>query len=352
MSVDTPSIEVQDRRDRRTRSAKVNSISPADVNPLPVLAPLANHPVHWIRKINWPAAFWLVAVHIGALAAPLTFSWPGLIAMLVLGWLTGGVGICMGYHRLFTHRSFVAVRPLRWLIALFGTLAGQGPLIDWVADHRKHHAHSDREGDPHSPNDGPWWSHMLWMMSARNRSQKGHRQHWAPDLLKEPVLVWLDRLFLPLHLAFGVMVFGLGFWIGGLAGACSLLVWGVFLRLVNVFHVTWAVNSASHMWGYRNYETTDNSRNLWWVALLSYGEGWHNNHHAFPRMARNRHRWWEFDPTFELIRLLGALRLAKDIVADQDKRPRAGREGSGGSHVMHESPSGGRDSSAIGVPQA
>jgi fatty-acid desaturase len=288
----------------------------------------------WAEGLNWPAVFWLAVVHVGALAAAFTFSWTGLVATFVLGWLTGGIGICMGYHRLFTHRSFVAVRPLRWLIAILGSLAGQGSLIDWVADHRKHHALSDREGDPHSPNDGAWWSHMLWLMSARNRTRQSHRQRWAPDLLKEPVLVWIDRLFLPLQLTFGALVFDLGLWVGGPATACSWLMWGIFLRLTYVLHVTWLVNSASHLWGYRNYETRDNSRNLWWVAILTYGEGWHNNHHAYPRLARNRHRWWEFDPTFELIRLLGFLGLASQIVADQGQRP----GGECDSRVVRESP--------------
>ena len=278
----------------------------------------------WADGLNWPTVFWLATVHVGALAAPLAFTWTGLIAMLVLGWATGGIGICLGYHRLFTHRSFAVVRPLRWLIAVLGSLAGQGSLIDWVADHRKHHALSDREGDPHSPSDGPWWSHMLWLLSARNRSRENHRQHWAPDLLREPVLVWIDRLFLPLQLAFGTLVFVLGYWAGGPAMACSWLVWAIFLRLAYVLHVTWLVNSASHMWGYRNYPTRDNSRNLWWVALVTYGEGWHNNHHAFPRMARNRHRWWEFDPTYEIIRILGMLGLAWDIVVAKEE-PRARR---------------------------
>jgi stearoyl-CoA desaturase (delta-9 desaturase) len=278
------------------------------------LPPAPSRPSRWAGGLNGPTICWLTVLHVGALAAPLTFSWPGLATLLVLGWMTGSLGICLGFHRLFTHRSFAVVRPLRWSIAILGSLAGQGSLIDWVADHRKHHALSDREGDPHSPRDGGWWSHMLWLMSARSSANQAHRRHWAPDLLKEPVLVWIDRLFLPIQLVFGAMMFGLGFWIGGLAGACSLLVWGVFLRLVFVLHSTWLVNSASHIWGYRNYPTRDNSRNLWWVALLTYGEGWHNNHHAFPRTACNKHKWWELDPTFEVIRLLQVLRLARDVI--------------------------------------
>jgi fatty-acid desaturase len=309
MEVRTSGLAQMDRPRQVTRSPAGKPFSPP------------SRPSRWADGINWPTFFWIATIHIGALAALFTFSWTGLVTMLALGWLTGGLGICIGYHRLFTHRSFVAVRPLRWLIAMAGSLAGQGSLIDWVADHRQHHALSDREGDPHSPNDGAWWSHMLWLFSARSRSRPAHRRRWAPDLLKEPVLVWIDRLFLPLQLTFGATLFALGLWLSGPALACSLLVWAVFLRLVIVLHSTWFVNSASHLWGYRNYETGDNSRNLWWVALLTYGEGWHNNHHAFPRMARNRHRWWEFDPSYEVIRLFGLLGLARDIVAEKP-RPR------------------------------
>ena len=306
-----------------TKTVGVATIDrPCSVTPLPVLAlrAPAHHRSHRAEKLNWPTICWLAVIHVAALAAPFTFSWAGLVTLLLLAWLTGGIGICLGNHRLFTHRSFTVIRPLRWLIAVLGSLAGQGSLIDWVADHRQHHAFSDHDGDPHSPTDGAWWSHMLWLMSDRSRSNQAHRRHWAPDLLKEPGLVWIDRLFLPLHLVFGVLVFGLGFWLGGIATACSLLVWGIFLRLVFVFHATWLVNSACHLWGYHNYPTRDNSRNLWWVALLTYGEGWHNNHHAYPRMACNRHKWWEFDLTFEVIRLLRALRLASDVIDDLDQQ--------------------------------
>jgi fatty-acid desaturase len=285
-----------------------------------------DHEGPWAAGLNGPTIAWLALIHVLALAAPWTFSWPGLVAMLFLGWLSGGIGVCLGYHRLFTHRSFAVVRPLRWFIAVCGSLSGQGSLIDWVADHRKHHALSDQDGDPHSPVDGAWWSHMLWLASAKHHSDPAHRRRWAPDLLREPALVLIDRLFLPLQLGFGVLVFGLGFWWGGVGLACSLLVWGVFLRLVYVLHVTWLVNSACHMWGYRNYETRDNSRNLWWAALLTYGEGWHNNHHAHPSMARNRHRWWEFDPTFETIRLLKRVGLAWDVVVDSRRKHHRGRK--------------------------
>jgi stearoyl-CoA desaturase (delta-9 desaturase) len=275
----------------------------------------------WSAGPDWANIFWIVVLHLGVLAAPWTFTWPGLALFLVMGWLTGGIGICLGYHRLFTHRSFATYRPLRWFIAWLGGLAGQGSAVHWVANHRKHHAFSDQIGDPHSPVDGPWWSHMVWLFPAMRRDDYvEHNRRWAPDLARDPMLLFLDRTFILWHLLLGGVLYAVGYYFGGAPLAWSLLVWGLFLRLVWVLHSTWFVNSATHIWGYRNYNTTDHSRNLWWVALLTYGEGWHNNHHAYPRMARYGHRWWEFDVTFLTIRLLEKLGLAWDVVDHQHKK--------------------------------
>jgi stearoyl-CoA desaturase (delta-9 desaturase) len=268
----------------------------------------------WAGGLDWPIAFWIAVLHLGALAAPFAFTWQGLGLMFVLGWLTGGIGICLGFHRLLTHRSFTTYRPLRWLIAWLGGLAGQGSAIHWVANHRKHHALSDEVGDPHSPVDGPWWSHMFWFMPLMSREDYAqYNLRWAPDLARDPVLRFLDRTFLLWHILLGALLFAAGDAWGGSRMAWSFLLWGMFVRLVYVLHSTWLVNSATHMWGYRNYETTDNSRNLWWVALLTYGEGWHNNHHALPRVASHGHRWWEFDVTYLTIRLMESLGLAWDV---------------------------------------
>lgn len=274
------------------------------------------------RVPAWGVIFWLALIHLGALAGPWTFTWEGIALALVLHWATGGLGICLGYHRLLTHSSFQTYRWVRWVFALLGGLAGEGSAVDWVANHRKHHALSDQPGDPHSPRDGAWWSHVFWL--AFNPAPSEHQAHlhkWVPDLLKDPVTVWIGRLFLPLHIVSGLAIMGLGYaygeWVSHSTGplmAASFLVWGVFLRLVFVLHSTWFVNSASHMWGYTNYETTDDSKNNWWVALISYGEGWHNNHHAYPRMALHGHKWWEFDATWLAIRCLRACGLAWNIV--------------------------------------
>ena len=269
------------------------------------------------KELAWGVVGWLAILHTGALLAffPYFFSWQGVALLFGLHWLTGGVGICLGFHRLLTHSSFQTYKPVRWTIAFIGGLAGEGTAMDWVANHRKHHAYSDLEGDPHSPLDGAWWSHVFWLAwQYPGEELRKHHQRWAPDLARDPVLQFIGKTFILWHIVLAVIIFGLGYAFSGLQMACSLVVWGMFLRLCLVLHATWFVNSASHIWGYRNYTTTDQSRNNWWVAIITYGEGWHNNHHAFPRMAAHGHRWWEFDATFTTIRLLQCLGLAWDVV--------------------------------------
>lgn len=267
------------------------------------------------NNINWAAATWLLMIHVGAVAAPWTFTWSGLALVVVLHWLCGGIGICLGYHRLLTHASFLTPRWMKRTIAAIGCLAGEGPPMMWVANHRLHHARSDQEGDPHSPRDGGWWSHVFWLaFKVGGKDQAEYFRKWAPDLYRDKVIRMMDYAFIPLNLLMSLVIMGAGYWFGGWPLAVSWLVWGVAIRMVFVLHSTWLVNSASHMWGYRNYETRDDSRNNWWVALLTYGEGWHNNHHAHPRMAKHGHKWWEFDITFLTIRMLQYCGLATEVV--------------------------------------
>lgn len=269
----------------------------------------------WDLGIDWPPTIWLTALHIGALAAPFYFTWKGLFLMMFLWWVTGSLGICLGYHRLFTHAGFSTYRPMKWLIAFIGGLAGEGSAINWVANHRKHHALSDKPGDPHSPVDGGMWAHMVWLAKGTTREKTAElHKHWAPDLLRDPVLRFLDTTFLVWHLISAVTLWTVGYVFWDTYTAWSFLIYGMFLRLVVVLHSTWFVNSATHMWGYRNYETSDESRNSWWVALLTFGEGWHNNHHAYPRMAKHGHKWWEVDVTYMAIRTLQMCGLAWNIV--------------------------------------
>jgi fatty-acid desaturase len=266
-------------------------------------------------NISWWAVGWLTMAHVVVLAAPFTFTWTALAVTLFLHWVTGSLGICLGYHRLLTHDGMKTYPWVRYLFATIGTLAGEGTPLDWTADHRKHHKHSDQIGDPHSPHEGPWWAHMFWLAyHTHNGDRAAHLQKWVPDLYKERGMRIMDYLFLPLHILSGFVLFGLGYAFSGMEMAVSLVVWGMFVRLVAVLHTTWLVNSASHMFGYRNYETTDDSRNNWLVAIIAYGEGWHNNHHAYPRMAKHGHKWWEFDITWMAIVTLKKLGLVWDVV--------------------------------------
>ncbi len=278
------------------------------------------------RNASFWAIGWLSLAHLVVLAAPFTFTWTALGVTLLLHWLTGSLGICLGYHRMLTHDGMKTYPWVRYVFATIGTLAGEGSALDWVADHRKHHKYSDQVGDPHSPHEGAWWSHMFWLAyHTHNGDRAAYLNRWVPDLYKQRGMRILDVLFLPLHIATGCALYALGYWIGGTELAVSMLVWGMFVRLVTVLHATWMVNSISHMFGYRNYETTDDSRNNWLVAIVAYGEGWHNNHHAYPRMARHGHRWWEIDITWMAIVLLRKLGLVWDVVDYRTAAEKAAR---------------------------
>ncbi len=289
----------------------------------PTKAPPELQRDRWARGLDWPVVIWIVIAHAGVLAAPFYFTWKAVGLFAFMAWLTGSIGVCMGYHRQLTHGSFCTYKPIRWLLAFIGGLSGEGPALMWVANHRKHHLFSDQEGDPHSPRDGGWWSHMLWFMPSIEKSARdAHFQHYAPDLYRDPVMRFLDIMFLPSHLLMGIAMFLTG-WLGwDMYTGISFVVWGMFVRVVYVFHVTWFVNSATHLWGYRTYETTDDSRNLWWVGLLAFGEGWHNNHHAYQRMARQGHQWWEIDMTYWAILAMEKVGLAWNVVKE---RPKHGR---------------------------
>ena len=257
--------------------------------------------------IDWPPAIFIAAMHILAIGALFTFSWKALILCVVLHWITGGVGITLAYHRLLTHRSFRVPKFLEYFLSIIACLACQGGPITWVAAHRLHHAYSDKPGDPHSPRQGGFlWAHMEWCMRGiKSCHTFEEKAKLAPDLTKDPVYRFLDNT----HIIWTVLLAaGLYMW-----GGISFVLWGVCLRLVLVYHATWFVNSAAHIWGYKTYDSSDDSTNLWWVALMTYGEGWHNNHHAFQTSARHGLKWWEFDTTYLMIQCLKFLGLAQDI---------------------------------------
>lgn len=257
-------------------------------------------------NIDWWAAGWIGSMHVGALAAPFFFSWSGLAIAVFMWWLTGSIGICLGYHRYLSHRSFKLTRVGQFFVYLCGCLSVEGSPLTWAANHRIHHAKSDREGDPHSPRHGAVWAHFWWLFMLRNKDQEQIiRERYLPDLMKDRMLMFFERTFIYWSIALGAVLYA--------AGGLSWLLWGLCFRMVFLYHSTWFVNSATHLWGYRTYETSDDSRNLWWVAVLSHGEGWHNNHHAFPSLARSGHRWWEVDITFWAIRVMQGLGMAYDI---------------------------------------
>lgn len=292
------------------------------------------------QAIHWPYLIPIASVHALALLAllPSLFSWSG-VALVPIGiQLFGTLGINLCYHRLLTHRSLEVPK---WLEHLFVTLAVcclEDTPVRWIATHRLHHNHSDEALDPHSPQEQFWWGHMGWLF-RRNPSLRTLEFYnkYARDILCDPYYMYLEkRPFVVLYIyAAHALVFALlgmavgwwwsGTWQGGVQLALSWLVWGVFVRTVLVWHITWSVNSLTHRFGYRTYVTDENSRNNWLVAMLAAGEGWHNNHHHDPASASVQHRWWEVDLTYYTIRLLAAVGLAKRVVLPRHVR-RAARD--------------------------
>ncbi|MDX2215673.1 MAG: fatty acid desaturase [Oculatellaceae cyanobacterium bins.114] len=258
--------------------------------------------------LNWTSISFFAAVHALALLAPWFFSWSALGVAIFLHWLFGSIGICLGYHRLLTHRSLQVPKGLEYAIALMGSLALQGSPIFWVAGHRRHHLYTeDIDKDPYSAKRGFWWSHMVWLFYKRPEFfEYESNRKFAPDLAQDAFYRWLDRYYLLLQIPLGILLYLLGGW--------SFVIYGIFVRAVLLWHSTWLINSASHITGYRSHDSDDNSRNLWWAAILTYGEGWHNNHHAYPNVAKAGWTWWEVDMTWWTIVILKQLGLARKIV--------------------------------------
>jgi stearoyl-CoA desaturase (delta-9 desaturase) len=254
--------------------------------------------------------------------------WSDVAVFLIMYVLTG-LGVTVGFHRHLTHRSFKTSRPLRGLLAILGSVAIEGPVISWVADHRKHHTYSDQEGDPHSPHvghggglrgafKGLGHAHMGWLFI---HTQRGARKRYARDLIEDPVISFVDRTFLVWALGGLVVAFALGYAIGGtLDAALTGLLWGGGVRMLVVHHVTYSINSLCHFFGRRRFPTDDESRNLLWLALPTFGESWHNNHHAFPTSAEHGMRPWEIDPSALVIRGLERLGLVWDVVRIDPER--------------------------------
>jgi fatty-acid desaturase len=286
----------------------------------------------------WAYLLPIAIIHALALLAclPWLFSWTGLVALILGVHVFGNLGINLGYHRLLTHRSFAVPKWLEYTLTIFALCCMQDTPTRWVATHRLHHNHSDQDEDPHSPLMDFVWGHVGWLF-RKNPSVHdiGVYQKYARDLLNDPFYfflekrpIWAGYIYL-LH-AVAFFLVGLvsgklisGTWAAGLQFGLSLLVWGVLVRTVAVWHITWSVNSLTHTFGYRNYQTDENSRNNWLVALVSAGEGWHNNHHEDPASASVQHRWWEFDISYYTIRALEFIGIATKVVRPRHARRRS-----------------------------
>ncbi|MBK9317308.1 MAG: fatty acid desaturase [Acidobacteria bacterium] len=278
---------------------------------------------HHRKPINWPITIFMLLFHIGAIAALFNFSWPALGVGVLMWWIAGSLGIGIGYHRLLTHRGFNTPKFVEYFLTLCGTLALQGGPIGWVATHRVHHANTEQDGDPHSPREGFWWSHMGWIVNGQStHSEVVKLNRYVPDLTKDPFLHWLSKWSFVTQIPLMAVLYWAGGW--------PFILWGVCLRVVFSWHATCFVNSAAHVWGSRGFETRDDSRNNWWVALMSFGEGWHNNHHAFPAAARHGLAWYQIDVNWYSIWVMKKLGLARNVrLADptiyfKDANPQTG----------------------------
>jgi stearoyl-CoA desaturase (delta-9 desaturase) len=262
-------------------------------------------------RLDWAVIVFMTIIHVGAILAflPGFFSWQGVALVLALHYITGGLGITLGWHRMLTHRSFRTPKWLEYLLVFFGTLAMQGGPIWWVGLHRHHHLHSDEEVDHHDSGKGFWWSHMQWMF--HEVPAEAEVPKFTKDIADDPFYQFLDNYFFPIQIVFGLLLYLVGGW--------SFVFWGVFVRLVFVYQTTWLVNSATHKFGYRTYDSADRSTNCWWVAVLTYGEGWHNNHHTYPHSARHGLKWWEIDMTWMAVKVLETLGLATKVRLVEEK---------------------------------
>lgn len=279
-------------------------------------------------RIFWHYAIPLAVVHILALLVflPSNFSWSGLLVGVITHCLFDGLGVSIGYHRLLTHRGFQCPKWLEHMFAIFGICTLQDSPARWVAVHRMHHQFSDHQPDPHSPWVTFLWGHVGWLLVRdRRHDTVFHFERYVRDMLRDPFYLRVEKhlvwfwIYVVHALVIGALGYGYGLALSmssseALHLAWTWLVWGVFARTVFTLHVTWAVNSVGHMWGYRNYETRDNSTNSWWVALLTFGEGWHNNHHADQRSARHGHRWWELDMSWHTIKLMETIGLISHVI--------------------------------------
>ena len=262
------------------------------------------------EPINWPSTILIFSMHAGAIIALFNFTWPRFWVALLIAWIGGGLGIAIGHHRFLSHRSFEAPKYFEYFLSICGAIGLQGGSIAWVAKHRLHHAHTDTEGDPHSPRQGLWWSHWGWIMTGKSDTREVETlARYAPELVKDRFHLWMSKwFFLPQAILVAIFY---------TAGGWQLILWGICLPTAFTWNSAFLANSYAHTWGSRRFETRDDSRNSWWLGMISGGEGFHNNHHAHPASARHGLAWYEFDLNwytirgFELLGLVRKVRLAK-----------------------------------------
>ncbi|MGA2992071.1 MAG: fatty acid desaturase [Candidatus Korobacteraceae bacterium] len=271
------------------------------------------------QPISPVTTLFMLMFHIGAVAALFMFNWKAIGLALLLWWVVGSFGIGLGYHRLLTHRGYKTPKWVEYLLTVCGALALEGGPFFWVGTHRIHHQNTDKDGDPHSPRDGGFWAHMGWIITGRAlHNNAPGLLPYVPDLRKDKFHTWISKWhWVPVAVLAGAL-FALGGW--------KYVMWGIFFRTVIGLHATWLVNSATHIWGSRRFATSDTSTNNFWVAMLTFGEGWHNNHHAHPQSARHGLAWYEFDLNWYEICMLRVLHLASDV-----KLPRLQRADNPGS---------------------
>jgi fatty-acid desaturase len=264
--------------------------------------------------LNWITAIAMTGFHIGAVAALFFIDYGAMLAALILYYAAGMLGIGMSYHRLLTHRSYKTPKFIEYFLTICGTLALEGGPIFWVATHRIHHQRSDQEGDPHTPREGTLWAHMGWILMGEGLHHDASvLARYAPDLSRDRFHVWLSNWHWVTNVVVGIGLLAFG--------GIPYVLWGIFFRTTVGLHSTWLVNSATHLWGSRRFKTKDDSTNNWWVALLTFGEGWHNNHHAHPTSARHGLAWYELDQNWIGIRTLQLLGLAWDIKIAKIQQP-------------------------------
>ncbi|HEY0428701.1 MAG TPA: fatty acid desaturase [Pyrinomonadaceae bacterium] len=260
------------------------------------------------EKINWHTIFFVTTFHLFAIWALFTFSWQNLLAAVATWWVAASWGTGLAYHRLLTHGGFKTPKWLEYFMTVCGTLALQSGAITWVTTHRIHHAFTETDKDPHSPRNGTYWSHMGWIFKGIGQiKDEASMRRYSPDLMKDKVHVFLNNYYWITPIAAALILLAIGGW--------SMVLWAIFLRTVLAWHFTWLVNSATHLWGTRRFETRDDSRNNALVALVTFGEGWHNNHHAHPRSAKHGLAWYEFDVNWIQLKALEKLGLAKKVYA-------------------------------------